>query len=313
MLLLLPMLIVRLFNPHATELLKFTIWITLAVLVVQSLFQISVTQAPATEFMRQILDRTNEDYLNGGITFNFPQIGHAGDFYEWLRSSLSSVLFAGQENTLPGPGNFLPGMDIADAVRRVPGGNPPPRGGSVVVPYSCNIRQLRSRMVACPRLPARWCIPRFSEETEEKTPRSNERFLPHGYINEAGAPIKPMFYNAHLSKVSYPSEGGFVPALTNAQGLESAEYASGEWPAHWNRCGLKYNTTISKYGKRRRRRLGLYKVSVEKTFCCSPACMNGYGPDSFVADVNRLEQSKWIDGRTAFVHVTFHRPTPPQL
>lgn len=358
---LVPLMFVRLCSKHWQELLSFGIWFSLVAILVSDMFNMAVADQPATEFMRQVLDRTNEPFLWGGFKFTFSDIGHADDFYRWMRTSIGSLLFAGQVNQMAtGPGVNMPGMDVA---RQRTDGGVPWRGVSVVVPWSCNLRQLRMKPVRCAFLADQWCIDRYHEDAEETVARGLyenetsgldeevvEKWVPHQFLNSDGAVITPFYYTGSISRIQYPGEGGFAPGVTrvpwnDGQMLmrseswpESHKDASGEWPSMWASCGaFRGYAPLSKpskdgdnskptakgpgkgpgkgsgskpaKGDGSGRRAPKENHGKALDIKCDPRIDNKtgefvYSVETFIKDVDKLEKSRWIDGRTSLVHLT---------
>ena len=92
-------------------------------------------------------------------------------------------------------------------------------------------------------------------------------------------------FTGGISGISYPSEGGLAPAVSTAKVYESklwinsaptlqaAEFSTGTWNAPWIDCEHMGDGT---------------------SYCASTT---KYSSTTFEADVTRLENSKWIDGR----------------
>ena len=160
--------------------------------------------------------------------WNWQKIGHAPDFYGWMRGVLVNVLFAGQTNLQSSgstSGALLPGMDAQTSVtcpegttcntRQEPYRSALRSGMSSVVTMGCAIKQLRTKPVFCPddRVGStrRYCAPRFSVENEETWARASdvshafteyETYWPHSYVSMSGYYVEPRNYLAQRSRMT---------------------------------------------------------------------------------------------------------------
>ena len=250
-------------------------------------------------------------------------IAEAAHFYEWMRSVVGGALFAGQSNldtSRASPGQKLPGMDVVSA-RADSAGLPSQRGATIITPYGCYLKQLRVRTIRCPEEPRRWCVPEFSNDVEEKKPRVDaglrERYRSDEFKNEAGALTNSLDYVGFISGLSYPGEGGFAPAVTTVRlpvdghmraqslaRLEPVHSASGFWPGHWAYCADVYSVWETNTMANSSQSAPPVKQRYNASDCLAHGRGNAYTLTTFQADINRFERERWIDGKTALVHLT---------
>jgi len=302
MAMLIPLAAVRLWNKSVQEVISLLTYVILGCVIISNMFYFASTTQEANEFMRQVQAVTDDEFHADGspIVMHWTDIAEAGHWYQWMRNVIGGALFAGQSNLEGGGGAFLPGMDVVTMSNVRDGNNPAPTNGvTIITPHACSVKQLRVKTVKCEDEPEHWCIPKFHKDTEERVARTSlvERYYPSDYLNEADAMVESADYKGGLSGIDYPGEGGFAPAVTTVSlsphgymimegktpALETKLYASGFWPGYWALCGTKRYSDCVGDGR---------------------GTTNIYSATSFAADVTRLENAKWIDGKTSMVHLT---------
>jgi len=297
MVMVMPLIVTRLWSIEIQEILTFIGWLGLTIWLLSAMNNIKVTEQAANEFMNQVLGAMDDTFNNGdasepGIPYNFADIGHAGDFYDWLTNTVAGVLFAGQDNMKAGEGSTLPVLDVAPVFppgKWYPQPMPPERGANMILPQSCGLVQLRTKLVPCSGgRPHTYCVGQFTYGNEEREARPEvvERWTPHVFKNRYDAAVQAREFKGSRSGIYYPGEGGLRPAVISRLGLQKADNADGIWTSGWQTCGAwKVDPRTNKY--------------VQED-CDTPA----YSATTFEEDISHLKNKKWIDGRTSLVHLT---------
>jgi len=317
---LVPLTVARIFSKDGQEVLSLIVWLWLGVSVAMTMHGWASSSQEAHDFIDMVRDVTDDNF-NDFPVMHFADIGEAAHWYAWMKNVIGGALFAGQANLQPGAGAFLPGMTVVNARA------PAEKGATVISPYGCYLKQFRVKTVPCPAEATRNCIPKFdSHTTMETKPRNvDERWYDPMYANLDGALVRPLDYVGGLSGIVYPGEGGLAPvvtkvslgndghmimgSITNVNGqsrswgyrrrrfrarIDRPGFAAGFWPAYWTLCGEWANQST----------LG---ATYDASNCIGDGRpINGwdYQLSTFQNDIDRLEQTRWIDSKTAMVHLT---------